>query len=95
MKLPSWYHRPLGPGDAGPDVAVLQMLVGVRPDGLYGPVTTSRVRVAQLQAGLDANGRVGPDEARALGNLPSYGQVPSWFITDMSAGMAGDDVVNL
>jgi len=70
---PSWYHRPLGPGDTGPDVVVLQRLIGSTPDGSYGPITTARVRVAQLQAGLEADGRVGPDEARALGNLPSYG----------------------
>ena len=43
---PSWYHRPLGPGDTGPDVVVLQRLIGSTPDGSYGPVTTSRVRVA-------------------------------------------------
>ena len=44
--VPSWYRRPLGPGDSGPDVVVLQRLIGSTPDGSYGPVTTARVRVA-------------------------------------------------
>jgi murein L,D-transpeptidase YcbB/YkuD len=70
----------LRPGDRGPAVRRLQEalvalgLTKTKPDGVYGKKTTTAVRKFQRQAGLEADGVVGPKTAealnRALAGLP-------------------------
>lgn len=47
-------------GDVGGDVRMLQELLGVTPDGNFGPVTELAVRAAQRRLGLDVTGRADP-----------------------------------
>lgn len=52
---------PLQHGDRGAAVAVLQRVLGVEADGIFGPVTEQAVREIQQEAGLEATGVVDPD----------------------------------
>ena len=62
----------LRPGDRGPAVRRLQEalvalgLTKVKPDGVYGKKTKRAVTAFQKQAGLEADGVVGPKTADAL-----------------------------
>ena len=47
-------------GSTGTSVKVLQCLVGVTPDGVFGSGTTSKVKTFQTSVGLVADGVVGP-----------------------------------
>jgi cell wall-associated NlpC family hydrolase len=57
----------LRPGDSGPRVKALQRALGVRADGVFGPVTKRAVQAFQRAHGLEAKGVVGPLTAKALG----------------------------
>lgn len=46
-------------------VQVVQVLVGVDPDGWFGPMTAAAVKVAQQKWGVDADGLVGRTTMRA------------------------------
>ncbi|HEX3237939.1 MAG TPA: peptidoglycan-binding domain-containing protein [Gaiellaceae bacterium] len=58
--------QPLKPGDTGSQVKTLQQALAAlgysagKPDGVYGPSTTSAVERFQLAKGLDEDGVVGP-----------------------------------
>jgi len=52
--------------DHGVLVQTLQRLLGLVPDGRFGPLTEAAVRRFQLARGLDADGIVGPLTWRAL-----------------------------
>ncbi|WP_405870392.1 MULTISPECIES: peptidoglycan-binding protein [unclassified Streptomyces] len=62
----------VGYGSAGPEVAEVQCLLrraGFSPggiDGMFGPLTQGAVKSFQKQAGLDADGMVGPHTWKAL-----------------------------
>lgn len=61
----------LAEGDSGRRVRRLQRALAglgydVSPDGAFGPGTTAAVRAFQEDAGLQADGVVGPETARAL-----------------------------
>ena len=53
----------------GADVAMVQNLVRVKPDGWYGPDTVRAVKSFQKARGLVSDGIVGPTTATALGLL--------------------------
>jgi rare lipoprotein A (peptidoglycan hydrolase) len=65
-------HRPLGKGDKGPDVAVLQRVLTLKgydlgaADGIFGRQTKVAVKAFQKRRRLVADGRVGPATTRAL-----------------------------
>src|SRR4051794_31724092 len=64
--------RPLGKGDHGGDVAVLQRVLGMKGyhpgsvDGIFGRRTKREVKRFQRRRGLAADGRVGPLTTHAL-----------------------------
>lgn len=47
-------------GSRGDAVALWQRLIGVKPDGIFGPVTLARTRQFQAARGVGADGIVGP-----------------------------------
>jgi hypothetical protein len=57
---------PIGPratiqqGSSGPDVVLWQTLIGVTPDGKFGPATAAATKTWQLQHGITPDGIVGP-----------------------------------
>jgi cell wall-associated NlpC family hydrolase len=59
-------RRILRPGAEGADVAHLQHLLGVTPDGRFGPATLRAVRRFQRAHGLLVDGQVGPHTWTAL-----------------------------
>lgn len=68
----------LSEGDTGPRVRRLQRALtrlgyDVTPDGVYGPGTTAAVRSFQGDAGLDADGAVGPQTAGAVNEALAAG----------------------
>jgi murein DD-endopeptidase MepM/ murein hydrolase activator NlpD len=80
-------------GMRGTEVQQLQRLLGLSPDGLFGPATQAAVVAFQQQRGLSADGIVGPDTWAALeGGLPETLAVASWgaarapFVLRLPAG---------
>lgn len=65
--------RTLRRGLHGPDVADWQRLLGVPPDGLFGPVTEAATKTWQGRHGLKPDGFVGPLTRRAAGLKPAPG----------------------
>ncbi|OKH49784.1 hypothetical protein NIES2101_20335 [Calothrix sp. HK-06] len=57
----------LNPGSAGAAVSQVQRRLGIAPTGYYGTITERAVRNFQLNNGLLADGRVGPQTRIALG----------------------------
>ena len=53
-------------GSTGPAVAVVQRLLGVTPDGDFGPITLAAVRGFQARHGLVVDGQVGTHTLAAL-----------------------------
>ena len=57
---------PIGPratiqqGSTGPDVVLWQTLIGVTPDGKFGPATAAATKTWQSQRGITPDGIVGP-----------------------------------
>lgn len=51
---------------SGPPVEAVQRMLGLVPDGQFGPITEAAVRRFQTQQGLDSDGIVGPLTWRAL-----------------------------
>lgn len=67
---PAWYHRVLAstkPMMHGDDVKHVQQKLHVEADGIYGPNTEAKVRGFQKLHKLTADGKVGPETAKALG----------------------------
>lgn len=52
--------KPVVKGSKGPDVALVQAIVGAKPDGDFGPRTEALVKAWQTNNGLKADGIVGP-----------------------------------
>ncbi len=48
-------------GNRGENVKRIQRAVGVKPDGIYGPITEAAVRDYQRRHGLSVDGIVGPE----------------------------------
>ena len=53
-------------GDIGEDVKVLQRLLGVQADGIFGRQTNRALRVFQRNAGIEVDGLAGPATMQAL-----------------------------
>lgn len=56
-------------GSRGTTVAKIQRIVGVTPDGIFGPITDRGVRVFQAQNNLAIDGIVGKNTLAAMGLL--------------------------
>ena len=54
--LSGWVHR----GSTGPVVRYVQSVLGLKADGIFGPITDREVRAFQARNGLKADGIVGP-----------------------------------
>ena len=59
-------ERVLRKGSTGPAVAAVQRLLGVAPDGDFGPITLAAVRAFQSHHGLVVDGQVGDHTLAAL-----------------------------
>ena len=74
-------HATIQQGASGPDVVLWQKVVGVAPDGKFGPATAAATRTWQAQHGLTADGVVGPKTwAAALGSSASAGWGPTYQV---------------
>ena len=83
---PRWFTRELGPGDTGPDVAVVaRKLAKMEPE--YDDDMCARVRGLQAVTGLSVTGLVDADTAAVLGERAAAGQVPPWFGTPEQDGV--------
>lgn len=91
-------------GSSGPDVAALQAALarhGFDPggaDGNFGPRTESAVKALQEQAGLAADGIVGPQTAAALGltEIPSVSSMlPDVTVEIVSRMCPGAPLANI
>jgi len=63
-------HPSLAAGSVGTDVKTWQVILGINPDGAFGPGTTVATKAWQAKQGLVADGKVGPAswaKAQALG----------------------------
>ncbi len=60
------HHIVLSSGSEGRQVRLLQLALGIRADGVYGPRTEAAVRRFQASRGLAVDGIVGPLTAHAL-----------------------------
>lgn len=78
--IPRWWTRELGPGDTGPDVAVVARKLGTL-GVTYGDDLCARVRGIQGRSGLPVTGLVDADTATVLGERAAAGQVPAWLDT--------------
>lgn len=59
--------RTLSQGNTGTDVKRVQALVGAKVDGIYGPLTESKVKAWQKSKRLTPDGIFGPKSAAAAG----------------------------
>lgn len=66
---PTWYSRPLRPGDQGDDVRAVQLLLRAEPTGYYDDETTRRVRGYRSIRKLPIRGDVDERLAAELGEL--------------------------
>jgi len=66
---PSWYRRPLKPGDQGEDVKIVQLHLRAEPTGFYDEATTRRVRGYRKLRGLPVRGDVDERLAALLGEI--------------------------
>lgn len=72
-KNPYTFNRVLSLGKRGEDVKILQQaLGGIEVDGSFGFGTLSRLKQAQRQLGLQADGYAGPLTVTAMGFKHSY-----------------------
>jgi len=90
---PTWFVRSVRIGDKGPDVSVIQRLLGLIPDGVFGISTQMVVRGFQRGVGLPLTGIVDDETAIALGPRSTDGIVPEWFIKDIHPGELEYDIV--
>lgn len=63
-------HPNLAAGSVGTDVKTWQVILGLKPDGVFGSGTTAATKAWQTKQGLVSDGKVGPaswSKAQALG----------------------------
>lgn len=66
---PTWFTRPLYPGDQGEDVKIVQLLLRAEPTGIYDPQTTARVRGYRMLSRFHPGSSVDERVATSLGEL--------------------------
>lgn len=91
--VPSWYTRPIGPGDTGPDVTVALRKLGLNPDEPYGDLAVTRVRgIARTFGTFDHDGVLDERIAAMLGEaeITKAGALPAWFC--LKSGDSGTQV---
>ena len=77
-------------GMQGPEVQQLQRLLGLTPDGLFGPATQAAVVAFQKQHGLGADGIVGPQTWALLeSGLPETLEIVDADVPHMELGLEG------
>lgn len=65
--LPASSWPTLRRGSTGPAVEVIQRFLGLKPDGVFGPLTENAVRQYQKMRGLTVDGIVGGETWRSTG----------------------------
>ena len=74
-------HAMIQQGSSGPDVVLWQKVIGVAPDGKFGPATAAATKTWQSQHGLTADGVVGPKTwTTALGSSAIAGWGPTYTV---------------
>jgi peptidoglycan hydrolase-like protein with peptidoglycan-binding domain len=74
-------HATIQQGSSGPDVVLWQKVIGVAPDGKFGPATAAATKTWQAQHGLTADGIVGPKTwTTALGSSAVAGWGPTYIV---------------
>lgn len=63
------FSTTLQQGSNGGDVVALQKMLGITPDGIYGPQTAAAVKAYQQQNGLTADGIFGPQTSSTLSSI--------------------------
>jgi peptidoglycan hydrolase-like protein with peptidoglycan-binding domain len=86
--LPSWYRRPIRPGDTGPDVVALKRIFGLDWETPWDDASVMLLR------GYYGTDTVTPEIAAAIGEAaaPAAGLPPLWFERDLHMGDYGNDV---
>lgn len=90
--MPAWFTRELSFGDTGDDVRVLQRRIDAPVTGVFDRDTEARVLGVQRSVGVDETGVVDEVTAEAVGETPSQGLVPEWFVRELKLGDHGVDV---
>ena len=65
-------------GDEGLDVIEIQKILGLHPDGEFGPITAKAVRKFQRDHGLHADGIVGTNTLKLLFPSTDLQESDSW-----------------
>jgi peptidoglycan hydrolase-like protein with peptidoglycan-binding domain len=73
-------HATIRQGSSGPDVVLWQKIIGVAPDGQFGPNTAAATKTWQSQRGLTADGIVGPKTWAAALSSASAGVGPTYHV---------------
>jgi peptidoglycan hydrolase-like protein with peptidoglycan-binding domain len=84
--------RALREGDRGEDVKGWQTLVGVTPDGSFGPKTTAATKEFQRKVGLGTDGIVGPATHAKMGELLAFLAVQKPVRPTLRRGSQGEHV---
>ena len=92
--MSDWFHRDLAPGDEGPDVTVLQRLLGAPVTGVFDEDLVVRVRGLQMRMGVMATGKVDKATAKAAGSRRRKGMKPDWFERTIRLWDEGPDVAS-
>ena len=75
--------RTLYIGTRGPDVSNLQYFLGIKVDGIFGPMTETAVKTKQGETGLSKDGSVGPRTQAKWGlsdfRVHIYDREDVWF----------------
>lgn len=78
--VPSWWRRPFGAGDTGPDVKVALRKLGLDPEAGFDALALARVKGLARTLGIwDHDGAVDERIASALGEAATDGLPPDWF----------------
>lgn len=81
-RIPSWFSRPIGPGDTGPDVKVALRKLGLDPEQPYGDLAVVRVKGMARRLGFyNHDGILDEHMAAVLGEaeITKAGAMPAWF----------------
>lgn len=92
---PSWYAGPLGSGDEGDAVAIVQRKLRIPVTGVVDLTTEAAIRGYQRGHGLAQTGVVDESTAELLGEKASVGLPPLWYHRCLGEGDVGPDVAAL